>query len=512
MAYDSGRARVVLFGGEGALGHLGDTWEWNGSNWTWTPVSSTGPAARREHAMAYDSGRGRVVLFGGEGAPGAYLVDTWEWDRSSWTPVSIPGPGARWGHAMAYDRSCGRVVLFGGYDALGVLGDTWEWDGRTWMQVSTTGPAARFGHAVAHDSGRGRVVLFGGSDPFGKNFGDTWEWDGSSWTQVSSTGPDARSGHAMAYDSGRGRVVLFGGGGSGALGCLGDTWEWDGSSWTWTQVSATGPSARAGNAMAYDSGRGRVVLFGGSDPFGKNFGDAWEWDGSSWTQVSSTGPDARSGHAMAYDSGRGRVVLFGGYGLGDTWEWDGSRWTWTQVSRTGPAARYSHAMAYDSGRGRVVLFGGRLGLGPPVGDTWEYDMSPERRPAIQFDVSFLAAGIALASLDQVVVRAYSGATFAQGNGATFLGWSSGYGVHAAPGEWVPLAANATAAEAQAPYLVAAPASLIEWRSSSGDEARRFIAGGGLSFQLRPSGSAGPDLGGSRVALDYIEVRVKYSVP
>jgi len=36
--------------------------------------------------------------------------------------------------------------------------------------------------------------------------------------------------------------------------------------------------------------------------------------------------------AMAYDSGRGKIVLFGGYAgsavLGDTWEWDGASGTW----------------------------------------------------------------------------------------------------------------------------------------------------------------------------------------
>ena len=63
MAYDAARQRVVLFGGFGG-GHLGDTWEWNGTNWTQlTP--STSPTARNAHAMAYDAARQRVVLLGG---------------------------------------------------------------------------------------------------------------------------------------------------------------------------------------------------------------------------------------------------------------------------------------------------------------------------------------------------------------------------------------------------------------------------------------------------------------
>src|SRR5436309_145576 len=85
--------------------------------------------------------------------------------------------------------------------------------------------------------------------------------------------------------------------------------------------------------------------------------------------VTSLSP--RDRHAMAYDSARGRVVLFGGSGLGDTWEWDGT--SWTQRASSGPPPRYKHAMAYDSARGRVVLFGGDGAAGPYLADTWEWD-------------------------------------------------------------------------------------------------------------------------------------------
>jgi len=34
MAYDSIRKRAVLFGGADATSQLGDTWEWDGGQWT----------------------------------------------------------------------------------------------------------------------------------------------------------------------------------------------------------------------------------------------------------------------------------------------------------------------------------------------------------------------------------------------------------------------------------------------------------------------------------------------
>ena len=83
------------------------------------------------------------------------------------------------------------------------------------------------------------------------------------WTQHNKGvwSPPARYSPAMAYDSVRQRVVLFGGRGSSWL--FGDTWEWDGSSWT-LRTPTTSPRARLGCAMAYDSERRRQVLLGGT--------------------------------------------------------------------------------------------------------------------------------------------------------------------------------------------------------------------------------------------------------
>ena len=98
--------------------------------------------------------------------------------------------------------------------------------------------------------------------------------------------------------------------------------------------------------MAYDSARGKVVLFGGCD---SRHGAVCRTPGSGTGRAGRgpTGrrrrakPAARCGHAMAYDSARGKVVLFGGasdaWPSQDTWEWDGASGTWTD--RTSPAAQ-----------------------------------------------------------------------------------------------------------------------------------------------------------------------------
>jgi hypothetical protein len=171
------------------------------------------------------------------------------------------------------------------------------------------------------------------------------------WTQRQDMGPLPRRGHAMAYDPVRKRTVLFGGEGLGpaptGLPHLADTWEWDGN--YWSQVSDIGPVPRGGYAMDWDAASQRILLFGGSahpdDPTSWRH-DTWEWDGENWTQLDDSGPSARLGFALASDTVRQRVVLFGGASASfiansETWEWSGS--AWTQAEETGPAARSGHA-------------------------------------------------------------------------------------------------------------------------------------------------------------------------
>ena len=197
------------------------------------------------------------------------------------------------------------------------------------------------------------------------------------WVQKQDMGPTARAYHDIAFDPGRGRLVLFGGLVDGKA--INDTWEWDGR--LWVQVADTGPASRAYHGMAHDDAGQRILLFGGSDGAAQDervyFGDTWAWDGQDWVQLADTGPSARQSPAMTSDAGRSRVVLFSGgkisgeaanVALPDTWEWDGT--DWVQVADTGPAARLSAKLAAVPGG--VLLFGG-IGVGPAPGDTWKWD-------------------------------------------------------------------------------------------------------------------------------------------
>ena len=126
----------------------------------WQQVAPVSPQGRDGLRLAYDSARARVVLFGGRDGGGAALADTSEWNGQSWSVVLGPAPPARSFHAMAYDVARGRTVLFGGLSATSTnLGDTWVWNGAVWAQLApATSPPVRALAAMAYDSARARKI------------------------------------------------------------------------------------------------------------------------------------------------------------------------------------------------------------------------------------------------------------------------------------------------------------------------------------------------------------------
>ncbi|MBL8725511.1 MAG: hypothetical protein JNK49_15825 [Planctomycetes bacterium] len=284
MVFDVQRSVCVAFGGwDAPIGNVvfQDTWEWNGTNWT-RRSPATVPDERESHMMAYDLGRGRTVMFGGQDFNFVLLGQTWEWNGTNWlNRQPANAPSARiWG-AMAYDVQRGRTVLFGGEDANSRLNDTWEWDGTNWSQRSpATSPAVRANHAMAYDQARGRTVLFGGAASATQFFNDTWEYNGTNWVQVITDGaPPARVDHQIVYDSARARCVLFGG--ADLLIERNDTWEWNGTRWH-RLFTATTPPGNGAMAMAYDSVRNRTVVFGGFDGAAA-LGTTWQLGGNAAT-------------------------------------------------------------------------------------------------------------------------------------------------------------------------------------------------------------------------------------
>ncbi|MGE0397282.1 MAG: kelch repeat-containing protein [Kofleriaceae bacterium] len=289
--------------------------------------------------------------------------------------------------------SCGRLGFDGARDA-GLAEVTPGLDARpdasfttrTWVDRASNTPGLLFAPKMVYHPIRRTVILYGGGGGQTPNIVSDamWEWDGATWTQLcTSCAPGGRKYHAMTYDSGRDRIVLFGGRPGGVP--LDDLWEWDGTTWTERPRSGTWPPGREGGQMTYDPDRGRVILAGGC---GRT--DIYEWDGTSWTQgADAPGPLGGFGTAMTYDRTNHRTLV-----VADTCDvtqtrdelfaWDGSAWSTVCTACSG-LPRIDATVIHDLALGVTYLAGGFDGgeiRGTEVleNDRWRplYNMPPER--------------------------------------------------------------------------------------------------------------------------------------
>jgi len=244
-----------------------------------------------------------------------------------------------------------------------------------WKKLSPRGsPPALSDHVMVEFLGR--AFLFGGAMAGSSLSNETWIWSGTTWTKLApKVNPAARMRSAGAYDLGRNRFVLFGGSSGLSSGLMNDTWEFDGTNWTQIKTLAA-PSPRNDTGMAYDVARRRIVLLGGRDSTGA-VNDHWEYDGKNWVQIKpKTLPTTRQDHSLVYDSGRRVMIAYGGFHTGlqirsDLWEYDGTNWTLAKPPGS-PGPRVGHAAAYDSYRRVMVISSGYDGTGQPA-DTYEWN-------------------------------------------------------------------------------------------------------------------------------------------
>jgi len=183
----------------------------------------------------------------------------------------------------------------------------------------------------------GGVLIFGSDDSTYGN--QTWLWDGVSWTLLTPTSsPSSRRDSVMAWDGGRGNVLLFGGKmqGPGGAPYSQETWSWDGLTWQKLYPEQS-PPPRSEAKMAYDPLRDKLLLYGGQGDSGIT-ADFWSWDGATWSEEPAGGPphELHALSGMAYNPADGRVYVLGkhisgeddeGGDTAELWAWDGASWS-----------------------------------------------------------------------------------------------------------------------------------------------------------------------------------------
>lgn len=359
-----------------SVGCFAQTWvdrtNGNGPGPTWTRPS-----------MGFDPVRGHSVLVQNLSQGNG---QTWTWDGASWVNRG-PAPGSFGG--IAWHAATQQLVGISSSSSMGLTTYTLNtWTGTAWtslgnvaagsaswpfdFQVGAYDPVRQ--ESVFRLSGTQQALIYNGSTV-------------SLRTMVS--GPTAQSvPEAMAWDPVAQRVVLARNEGMQQL--IGSTWvylsvvrfyEWSGFGWNVRYPQVT-PGLLGG--MATDTQRNRILLFDGDGPTSQTLGanqpyHTWTYSNGTLTQLSPPlSPTPRENAAMTFDSNRGVIVLFGGTnGYGDTWEFD-----------LGPLASYTSYGSGCTGTFGIPTIAPASGSLPRIGTTFTLQASnlPLSGPA------FLAIG------------------------------------------------------------------------------------------------------------------------
>ncbi|MCX6973025.1 MAG: kelch repeat-containing protein [Verrucomicrobia bacterium] len=161
---------------------------------------------------------------------------------------------------------------------------------------------------------------------------------------------------AVAGDTNRNEVVVFGGYDS-SRNLSSATWVWTKEKGWEEKFPENSPPARSNALMCYDSDRKEIILYGGWSQNGQ-LNDTWVWNGDDWLQKPQENPPFIDywNSAMVYDATRKRPVIISPnyYGGGNMYFWDGTSWTQEYISM--PASNiYNFSAAYDAKNEKIVL-------------------------------------------------------------------------------------------------------------------------------------------------------------
>lgn len=276
-----------------------------------------------------------------------------------------------------------------------------------WARLRMDRPSPRFAPLLAYDEERGEMVLLWGVDEaVVRVLGDAWRWTDLGWRPLELAGgetPVPRGSAAFVHHRRLGGLVLFGGQERVGGPPLGDLWLLRGEQWRRLAPGGSGPGPRIGPGFAYDTRRGRLVVFGGCAlqaqqpeqgyPCVDLRDDLWAFDGERWSRLdpAGPGPSARMFCALAYDEAQDRLLLFGGASVGSLstqtfWALSLATLEWSEIAvgAGGPPPQFSVQAVFDPERRRLFLGSGTTfaadGLPRPAG-LWAWDGASWSEPA-----------------------------------------------------------------------------------------------------------------------------------
>src|SRR3990170_1324617 len=287
LAWSGDGNYVLMFGGYGARGMLGDTWIYNFTNDQWTELTlATHPSNRTNSGCAYDPYNHVIVLFGGMDANFFWSSETWEFDTQTRTwAQAFPGSGIprnQMATPLTFDVQHRRfVTIF--VNSVTTVMETWAYDDATdtWTNRNPSFPGTqpRDGHMIAYDNASDRTLMFSGGwnlDLYCDFF--LYAYTSNTWTKVRdcqiNEDPNGRVTHGMAFRESYNGVLMFGG--RDMTSYPPETWYYQNAIQDWILPTITGtPGARGSVRLAHDRVDDASILFGGYNPTDGLKNDTW---------------------------------------------------------------------------------------------------------------------------------------------------------------------------------------------------------------------------------------------
>ena len=317
------RSAMIVWGGNGDAGLLGDGATYDLPTATWRPLPPSPLVPRRGHSAVWTGTKMLVyggLGGGGEGCPaGCVQGDAAAYDpvADSWAPVAQAPIEGRSGHTAVWVQN--RMVVWGGAASDGrALGDGASYDPATdtWAPLPPSPLEPRVGHrtvATTH-----RMLVWGGSSEAEE--GGRYFADGAIYSPVTNTwagmaaappGLAPRDNLAAVWT---GEQLLVWGGYGRSEDCtpcfFGDGAAYDLAADSWTALAPSPLSGRGGHRAVW-TGRDMLV-WGGSDRDALGDGALYNPTTDSWDRL-APGPLWARQHPVMLWTGQ-QLMIWGGQG------------------------------------------------------------------------------------------------------------------------------------------------------------------------------------------------------
>jgi N-acetylneuraminic acid mutarotase len=308
-------SEMIVWGGSGISGVLGDGARYNPATDTWSEVSSSGAASARSHHTAIWTGSVMIIWGGGSDYPNYNTVgdgarytpasDTW----SAVSPSGAPSPRSH--HTAIWTGS--EMIIWGGSNSSGYLGDGARYNpaSDTWTAISSSGAPSPRSYQTAIWTGSEMIIWGGGNQSGALGDGARYNPANDTWSAMSSSGaPSVRYEYSAIWTGSE--IIIWGGESSlSYYNYLGDGARYNPASDTWSAISSNGVSSQRRDHTAIWTGS-EMIVWGGNDGSDRLDDGARYYPATdSWTAISSkASPVAREAHTAIWTGSE--MIVWGG--------------------------------------------------------------------------------------------------------------------------------------------------------------------------------------------------------